>query len=163
KGSGTMHRLLDKQVKEATRPDGELDLARLLGAVAGIYSKTDEERRGIVRSMQLMSDEATALTRELKESTANQLQAILDHVKDVIITVDEAGHIASVNATGERVFGHAESDALGRPLTFLLPQLAAEDALSEQLEQLAARMEDTQVDLTPHETLGLHSNGTQFS
>ena len=44
--------------------------------------------RGIVRSMQLMSDEATALTRELRESTASQLQAVLDHVKDVILTVD---------------------------------------------------------------------------
>jgi len=158
-----MHRLLDKQVKEATRADGELDLSRLLGVIGGIYARTDEERRGIVRSMQLMSDEATALTRELKESTANQLQAILDHVKDVIITVDEAGHIASVNATGQRVFGHTESDVLGRPLTFLLPQLAAEDELSSQLEQFAARMEDTQVDLTAHETPALHSNGTQFS
>lgn len=158
-----MHRLLDKQVKEATRPDGELDLSTLLDAVGSIYTSSDEERRGIVRSMQLMSDEATALTRELKESTANQLQAVLDHVKDVIITVDEAGHIASINATGQRVFGHTESDVLGRPLTFLLPQLAAEEALSSQLEQFAARLEDTQVDLTAHETPGLHSNGTQFS
>jgi diguanylate cyclase (GGDEF)-like protein/PAS domain S-box-containing protein len=157
-----MHRLLDKQVKDATRSDGELDIARFMHAVEAIYAKTDEERRGIVRSMQLMSDEATALTRELKESTASQLQAILDHVKDVIITVDEAGHIASINATGQRVFGHAEPDVLGRPLNFLLPQLAAETALPVQLEQFAARLEDTQVDLAPHETQGLHSNGTQF-
>jgi len=158
-----MHRLLDKQVKEATRANGELDLVRLVAAVEGTYAKADEERRGIVRSMQLMSDEATALTRELKESTASQLQAILDHVKDVIITVDELGHVASVNATGQRVFGHSESDVLGRPLSFLLPQLATEETLGAQLEQLAARLEDTQVDLAPHETLGLHSNGTQFS
>src|SRR6188474_2907488 len=121
-----MHRLLDRQIKEATRPDGELDLGKLLAAVSGCYIRTDEERRGIVRSMQLMSDEATALTRELRESTASQLQAVLDHVKDVIVTVDEAGHIASINATGQRVFGHSESDVLGRPLNFLLPQLASE-------------------------------------
>ena len=92
-----MHRLLDKQIQEAAEGDGGLNLQRLLDAVDSTYKRSDEERRGIVRSMQLMSDEAAALTRELKESTASQLQAILDHVKDVIITVDELGHVASVN------------------------------------------------------------------
>jgi diguanylate cyclase (GGDEF)-like protein/PAS domain S-box-containing protein len=157
-----MHRLLDRQVKDATGADGELDLSKLLAAIDGTYGKADEERRGIVRSMQLMSDEATALTRELKESTATQLQAVLDHVKDVILTVDEAGHIASINATGQRVFGQSEADAAGRPLTFLLPHLAEKQPLHEELELLAARLDDTQVDLAPHETLGLRSNGTSF-
>ena len=92
--------------------------SKLLAAIDCTYARTDEERRGIVRSMQLMSDEATALTRELKESTASQLQAMLDHVKDVIITVDEAGHIASINATGQRVFGHAEPDVARPPAEF---------------------------------------------
>lgn len=158
-----MHRLLDQQIREATRSDGELDLGKLLAAVGGVYAKSDDERRGIVRSMQLMSDEATALTRELRESTASQLQAVLDHVKDVIMTVDDAGHIASINATGQRVFGHAEADAIGRPMSFLLPQVAATQSISAELEQLAARLDDTQVDLAPHETLGLRSDGTHFS
>ena len=42
-----MHRLLDKQVKEATRPDGEVDLARLLAAIDGSYGKTEEENRSL--------------------------------------------------------------------------------------------------------------------
>src|SRR5690349_1771979 len=157
-----MHRLLDKQVKEALRPDGEIDLARLLAAIDATYARTDDERRGIVRSMQLMSEEATALTRELRESTASQLQAVLDHVKDVIVTVDEAGHIVSLNATGQRVFGHSEAEITGRSLSFLLPQLADKQTLAAQLEQLAARLDDTQVDLAPHETLGLRPGGTYF-
>ena len=37
--------------------------------------------------------------------------------------VDADGHIASVNATGQRVFGYGEAEVIGRPLTFLLPQL----------------------------------------
>src|SRR5262245_5368615 len=136
-----MHRLLDKQVKDAVGPNGECDAAKLLAAVESTYARADDERRGIVRSMQLMSDEATALTRELRESTASQLQAVLDHVKDVIMTVDEAGHIVSLNATGQRVFGHVEAEAAGRPLSFLLPQLAARQSLAEELEQLAARLD----------------------
>jgi hypothetical protein len=33
-----MHRLLDKQVKDATRSDGELDIARFMTAVEAIYA-----------------------------------------------------------------------------------------------------------------------------
>jgi diguanylate cyclase (GGDEF)-like protein/PAS domain S-box-containing protein len=158
-----MHRLLDKQIQEALDSDGEIDLQRLLSAVEVAYKRTDDERRGIVRSMQLMSDEATTLTRELKESTASQLQAILDHVKDVILTVDGEGHVASMNATGQRVFGHAETDVIGRPINFLLPHLGSHETLARDLDQLAARLEDTQVDLASHETLALHANGSFFS
>ena len=158
-----MHQLLDRQIRDASGPDGELSLSRLIEIVSGTYGKVDEERRGVVRSMQLMSDEATALTLELKESTATQLQAILDHVKDVILTVDEAGHVTSINATGQRVFGHSESDVIGRPVNFLLPKVANQHELPADLELLAARLDDTQIDLTPHETQGLHSSGAQFS
>ena len=34
--------------------------------------------------------------------------------------------------------------------------------MCEVLDQLASRLEDTQVDLTPHETLGRHANGSHF-
>ena len=117
-----MHRQLKKQIDQATGPDGRLDSDRLLRLVAETYVNMDEERRGIVRSMQLMSEEATAVTREIRESTASQLQAILDNVKDAIITVAESGHIATVNGTGERVFGYSEQDLIGRWVERLLPR-----------------------------------------
>lgn len=147
---------------EATGANGELDLAKLLSAVERTYQQADDERRGIVRSMQLMSEEASALTREVKESTGSQLQAVLDHVKDVILTVDDDGHIASINMTGQRVFGQTESEAIGRPLGFLLPRLAGARPIRDVLDQLAARLEDTQVDLAAHETFGQHASGTLF-
>lgn len=157
-----MHRLLDRQVSQATKADGELDLARLLQIVDQTYTRSDDERRGIVRSMQLMSDEAATLTRELKQSTSSQLQAVLDHVKDVIMTVDAEGHIASLNMTGQRVFGHPEGEAVGRPLEFLLPNLAKDKPMHLALDALAARLEDTQVDLATHETTAQHANCSQF-
>ena len=140
-----MHRLLDKQVKDALRRDGEIDLAKLLAAIDVTYTRTDEERRGVVRSMRLLADETSALTREVRESTASQLQAMLDHVKDAIVTVDEAGRIDSLNTTGERVFGHAETEIAGSSDT-AAAALAASRA-NESLEELAARLDDTQADL----------------
>lgn len=158
-----MHRQLKKQIDEATAPDGRLDSDRLLALVAETYVNMDEERRGIVRSMQLMSEEATALTREIRESTASQLQAILDNVKDAIITVGESGHIATVNGTGERVFGYSEQDLIGRGLAFLLPELPEGEPLATALDQMAARLDDTQADLAPQEAIALHANGSRFT
>jgi diguanylate cyclase (GGDEF)-like protein/PAS domain S-box-containing protein len=157
-----MHRILAQQLSTATGDTGQVDVARLLDLVAHTYEQMDGERRGIVRSMQLMSDEATALTKEIKESTATQLQAILDHVKDAILTVDAAGNVATINATGQRIFGFDETDVVGRSLALLLPELAGQP-ISNQLDQLATRSDDTQTDLAPRETLGTRENGARFS
>lgn len=156
------NRILERQLSDAAG-QGELDLEQLLVQVSEYYDKTDDERRGIVRSMQLMSDEAQELTRELREQTDGQLQAILDNVKDVILTVDAAGHIETFNPTGERVFGYAMAEVLGRRIDFLLPALAGDELLvTAQLERLASTLDDTQVDLAAHETSGRRKDGSVF-
>ena len=103
---------------EARARGGELDLPTLLKTISAHYDRIDSERRGIVRSMQLMSDEAQALTREIREETASHLQAILDNIKDAIVTVDEGGHIETFNPTGERIFGYSHAEILGRTHRF---------------------------------------------
>ena len=106
-----MHRQLKKQIDEATAPDGRLDSDLLLALVAEAYVNMDEERRGIVRSMQLMSEEATALTREIRESTASQLQAILDNVKDAIKAATPLGRFATPDEIANAVTFHASDEA----------------------------------------------------
>jgi diguanylate cyclase (GGDEF)-like protein/PAS domain S-box-containing protein len=156
-----MNELLAQQLRDATTADGQLDTARLLTAIERTYQAQADERRGAVRSMQLMSDAANALTRELRESNASQLQAILDNVKDAVLTLDADGHVLSLNAIGQRIFGRLEAEVIGRGLEFLLPNLQSE-ALVAELDALSEQMERTQVDLTPRETLGLRSNDTCF-
>jgi len=43
--------------------------------------------------MRLMADEARAMAHEAREQSSEHLQVILDHIKDVVITVDEDGVI----------------------------------------------------------------------
>ena len=100
-----LNQLLERQMADAAAAGGGMDLQALLGAVSAHYDRIDGERRGVVRSMQLMSDEAQALTREIREQNASHLQAILDNVKDAIVTVDDAGRIETINPTCERIFG----------------------------------------------------------
>src|SRR6185437_7821848 len=57
------------------------------------------ERRRIVESMRLMADEARALAHEAREQSSEHLQVILDHIKDVVLTVDEEGVINTFNPT----------------------------------------------------------------
>jgi diguanylate cyclase (GGDEF)-like protein/PAS domain S-box-containing protein len=157
-----LNHLLERQIAEARGRGGETDLDKLLRVISGHYDRVDLERRGVVRSMQLMSDEAQALTREIREQSSTHLQAILDNVKDAIVTVDEIGHIETFNHTGERIFGYAPAEILGRPLGFLLPDLNSRDPC-EPLERLAAKIDDTHVDLAAHQTWGLAKGGTRVA
>ena len=122
----------------------------------------DEERKGVIRSMKLLADETSALTREVRESAAAQLQVILDHVKDAIITVDKAGKIETLNATGERIFGYEETEVRGRSVDLLIPNLPRQPRLTEGLEDLARSLENTQFDLAPRETRGRNRSGALF-
>jgi len=156
-----LNQLLERQIAEARGRDGELDVETLLKTVSAHYDRIDGERRGIVRSMQLMSDEAQALTREIREQTASHLQAILDNVKDAIVTVDDAGHIETFNPTGERIFGYAQAEILGRSLEFLLPDIAR--GASDFLERLATKIDDTHVDLAAHQAWGRTKGGNRVA
>jgi diguanylate cyclase (GGDEF)-like protein/PAS domain S-box-containing protein len=156
-----LNTLLERQIAEAQGRGGELDVETLLKAISAHYDRIDGERRGIVRSMQLMSDEAQALTREIREQTASHLQAILDNVKDAIVTVDDAGHIETFNPTGERIFGYSQAEILGRSLEFLLPDVAR--GASDFLDRFAAKIDDTHVDLAAHQTWGRAKGGNRVA
>ena len=156
-----LNHLLERQIAETRAKGGELDVGMLLKAVSAHYDRLDAERRGIVRSMQLMSDEAQTLTREIREQTASHLQAILDNVKDAIVTVDDAGQVETFNPTGERIFGYAPEEILGRPLEFLLPDIGS--GSRNFLERLATKIDDTHVDLAAHQTWGRAKGGNRVA
>jgi diguanylate cyclase (GGDEF)-like protein/PAS domain S-box-containing protein len=156
-----LNHLLDRQIADARARGGELDVDALLKTISAHYDRIDGERRGIVRSMQLMSDEAQALTREIRQQSASHLQAILDNVKDAIVTVDDAGQIETFNPTGERIFGYGPAEVLGRPLEFLLPDVGG--STRDFLEHFAAKIDDTHVDLAAHQTWGLTKSGNRVA
>jgi diguanylate cyclase (GGDEF)-like protein/PAS domain S-box-containing protein len=156
--------LLERQIAEARDRSGDIDLKALLRAVSTHYDGLDGERRGIVRSMQLMSDEAQSLAQEIREQNASHLQAILDNVKDAILTLDESGHIVTFNPTGERIFGYFTAEVLGRALDFLLPDFAPGDSgPSDYLERLATKIDDTHIDLAAHQTWGATKSGNRVA
>jgi diguanylate cyclase (GGDEF)-like protein/PAS domain S-box-containing protein len=139
-----------------------LDVDALLRLVSAHYQAVDDERRGIVQSMRLMADEARAMAHEVRTQSSEHLQVILDHIKDVVLTVDEEGVIRTFNPTGERVFGFSEAEVVGERIDLLIPKIAQHESVPQALQRLAATSGDTHMDLASRESWGLRKDGRSF-
>src|SRR5215470_6553485 len=123
-----LHPQLRAQLRELQLRAGgaQPDVGLLLRLINDHYLVIDSERRGIVESMRLMADEARALAQEARKQSSEHLQVILDHIKDVVLALDEDGVIRTFNPTGERVFGYDEAEVVGQRIELLLPKIAEE-------------------------------------
>ncbi len=74
-GSAALHPLLLAQLREVKlrTGSGTPDAAALLRLISSHYTAVDAERRGVVRTMQLMADEARALALEAKRHSSDHL------------------------------------------------------------------------------------------
>src|SRR5450755_2811904 len=158
-----LHPRLREQLAQAQQAGGAAPhLAQLLPLISSYYEQLDDERRGIVLSMQLIADEARSFGDGLAGADAGHLQAILDHIKDVVITVAVDGSIKIFNPTGERVFGYSRSEVIGQPIARLLPELPVRGSIEDGLESLAARVAADRGDLRPREFHARHKDGHRF-
>src|SRR5258706_3304474 len=121
----------------ARTPASAVALNALLPLISQQYEKIDEERRGVVRSMQLLAEEARSFAQGLANADAGQLRAILDHIKDVVITTTGDGAICVFNPTGEQLFGYSQAELIGVSIARLLPDLAIQGSLQRGLQAFA--------------------------
>jgi len=163
-GRGELHPHLRAQLRELQLRTGSAtpDVEMLLRVINDHYLTIDSERRGIVESMRLMADEARALTLEAHEQSSEHLQVILDHIKDVVLALDEDGVIRTFNPTGERVFGFAEAEVVGQRIDLLIPTIAQNETIPEALQRLAASSGDTALDLAAREFIARRKSGDAF-
>src|SRR5499427_4448688 len=160
-----LHPQLRAQLRELQLRSGSAqpDVGLLLRVINDHYLTIDRERRGIVESMRLMADEARALALEAREQSSEHLQVILDHIKDVVLTVDEEGVISTFNPTGERVFGYAEAEVVGQRIDLLIPERAEKgETIPQALQRFAAASGDTALDLGAHELWAQRNGGNRF-
>src|SRR5579864_7302210 len=164
-GDGSdLHPALRAQLRELELRTGNdsPDLGMLLKLINDHYYTAERERRGIVESMRLMADEARALAHEAREQSSERLQIILDHIKDVVLALDEDGVIRTFNPTGERVFGYDEAEVIGQRIDLLLPKLANGETIPEALQRYAASTGDTGLDLKARELWARRKDGETF-
>lgn len=90
-----------------------------------------------------------------------QLQAIMDHVPEPLITLDSAGVIRSFNTAAERAFGYRADEILGQHVAILMPE---PDRLRHQnsLAQYFDTPEDGRFAEAFREFKGVRKNGEIF-
>jgi diguanylate cyclase (GGDEF)-like protein/PAS domain S-box-containing protein len=159
-----LHPHLQDQLRElrARCTGSRVSAHELLDMLSRYYDSIDDERRAMVRSMQLMSDEARSLGVDIAEQGAAQLQVILDHIKDVVITVDADGVIDRANPEAARVFGHGAASLSGIGIDRLLPAIAVDGSVTAGLAQLASTGDTFRGKRVPHEVTARRADGTAF-
>ncbi len=99
--------------------------------------------RRLPKSLQRKPQQANALVME--ENTGERLAAIVESSFDAIIYKDLSGTIASWNSAARRMFGYAEIEAVGQPISLILPNgKRDEEADILRLLKLGKRIETLQ-------------------
>ncbi|MDB6021692.1 MAG: Multi-sensor signal transduction histidine kinase [Pedosphaera sp.] len=97
---------------------------------------------------------------EALRADEERLRALAKTANDAIISGDAAGNITQFNPAAERIFGHAESEVLGRPLTLLVPARLRAECDSKRQQWLASG--ETGLTRKTVEITGLRKDGTEF-
>jgi PAS domain S-box-containing protein len=89
-----------------------------------------------------LNERIETLNREVFErtraaETAEMLRAIVDSCDDAVVSKDLNGIIKSWNKGAERLFGYTAEEAVGRPITMIIPtdRLQEEPAILERLRR----------------------------
>jgi two-component system, OmpR family, sensor histidine kinase VicK len=88
-----------------------------------------------------LGDMFNRMTRRLKatldeiQGEKHKVEAILTHMADGLLALDETGRIIKLNPAAERMFRTTEPEVLGRPPAEVWPDLGLENALDRALEE----------------------------
>jgi adenylate cyclase len=88
------------------------------------------------------------------------VRAIVESATDAIVTADSDGVIITWNPSAERMFGHSQEEAIGQPLTLIVPE-RFRDAHRAGLARVVETGETRIIGTTVH-VAGVHSDGHEF-
>ena len=123
----------------------------------------------IKRQRNIIEGQNAMLTRqkaELEVATScliereARFRAVTESAFKSIVVSDSAGNIVNFNPAAERLFGHTQSEAIGKPLTMLVPHRYRDRHLAAMTR--VASGGQTHVIGKSMEIAGLHNDGSEF-
>ena len=132
---------------------------------AGLEQRVRERTRELALSraaaLNMMEDAEEARKKAERAEAANaKLAAIVASSSDAIVSADSGRNIVSWNKGAQTIFGYAEPEVLGKPLTMLMPeryQAAHQKELARMLSGGASSVIGKTVELH-----GLRKDGAEF-
>ncbi|HEY0846395.1 MAG TPA: diguanylate cyclase [Noviherbaspirillum sp.] len=103
----------------------------------------------------LIRSERHATSREL------HIRTVVDNIAEGIITLNENGTIASFNRAAARIFGYSPEEAIGMPITAMMPP-SMRDLHEEGMRRYLRDGSPRFVGMGNRELLAMHKNGTVF-
>jgi anti-anti-sigma factor len=94
------------------------------------------------------------------ERSEGRLRSIVQAANDPIVTADTAGNIVFWNKAAEVVFGYSPEEAIGRPVTMLMPE-RFRDAHSGALRRAAGQEQWKTIGRTAN-VIGVRKDGREF-
>jgi PAS domain S-box-containing protein len=119
-------------------------------------------REQAINRFRSLNERIETLNREVydRKQTAeisNRLRAIVDSCDDAIVSKDLNGIIESWNKGAERVFGYTAAEAIGQPITLIIPP----DLLDEEATILERLKRGERVD--HYETIRVRKDGSRVN
>jgi PAS domain S-box-containing protein len=101
-----------------------------------------------------------SLTRESLEQSEERFRTVVESANDAIISVDSAGHLVHWNRAAEDIFGYTAGEAVGKPLSLIIPQRFREThdkAMGQVVSALRSLPSARTVEVS-----GLRKDGNEF-
>jgi len=119
------------------------------------------ERRVMERTAELKKANEVLLEEIIERRKAEKkFRAVAETANDAIVSADSRGEIIYFNRAAERIFGYSATDAVGEPLTFLMPE-RFHDAHRQGLTRFLSTGEAHVIGKTV-ELSGRRSDGSEF-
>ncbi|MDE3118803.1 MAG: PAS domain S-box protein, partial [Nitrospirota bacterium] len=152
-----MHSFLGSPIRAHGRLVGSLYLTEKQGAAE--FTDIDVEVIGALAALAGSMIEGTAFVDRIREAEL-RFRSVVQSAVDAIVVADGEGLILTWNPAAGRIFGYAEEEVAGRPLTILMPERYRE-AHRRGIERMRGSGESRLIGTTM-EVHGLRKDGREF-
>ncbi|MEW6982487.1 response regulator [Colwelliaceae bacterium 6471] len=126
-------------------------------------TKVHDEIRTLYEVINMFTIAQQFSTNDLKlkiDGQARRLSAVIEHVIDGIVTIDEKGKIVTFNRAAQTIFGYTESEVIGKNAKMLMPESYHSDYERYLLKHITA--DEKKTIGIGHEVVGQRKNGAVF-
>lgn len=122
----TMHRLLARQIRQATDESGQVDITRLGELVSAAYEESDGDRRRTDRAIKLMIEELEQTHRRAEQDLSRArefLDSIIENIPIAVFAKDARdSRYVLLNRAGEDYYGMPRDEMLGKTPDQIFPR-----------------------------------------